>query len=342
MEIDNSVFNRRISPHEDETHATQGNKKNGQGEKKVVAHPTEEGAQVATLREACPGTPNTHGGEKRRELQKKKEKEGKLKRLRGQIEKQEKRGERKENGERSWGGVDEENRDIKLQEVETLAGRVLGDASRDKGAEQWRSSFTKCAICDSQKLKGIISEYADTDEWRLSKVLVKEGGILSVSVLTYIYRRGRMALEGAEDSVASLYVELGEREEEAYVFLKIRGAAYEILRYMEETLMTREMKWSTQGPNFSKSLMGLGDKEEEKGVSTTVINAGGGGDLARVPIWRKLGHKQVASANQGKHHVSRKKTRPQNWEKKEMSQRKAANLQYGRLLAKTDQSLPHG
>ena len=71
METDNSVVKRRTSSHEDETHATQGNKKNGQGEKNVVVHPTEEGAKVAAIREVWPGTSNAHEEEKRRELQKK-------------------------------------------------------------------------------------------------------------------------------------------------------------------------------------------------------------------------------------------------------------------------------
>ena len=71
MEIDNAVVRRRRSPREDETHATQGNKKNGKGEKKVFAHPTEEGVTVATLRAAWPETSNAHEEEKRRQMLKK-------------------------------------------------------------------------------------------------------------------------------------------------------------------------------------------------------------------------------------------------------------------------------
>ena len=67
-----------------------------------------------------------------------------------------------------------------------MAELVLGDASREKGGEQWKSSFIQRVIFDSQKSKGIISEYGDTDEWRLLKGLEKEGGILFFAVLTYI------------------------------------------------------------------------------------------------------------------------------------------------------------
>ena len=70
------------------------------------------------------------------------------------------------NGE--LGRIDKENHDNKLQEAKTTPDLVLGDPSRDKGDSQWKSSFIKSAICDSQKLNGVISEFADTDEGRLS------------------------------------------------------------------------------------------------------------------------------------------------------------------------------
>ena len=103
------------------------------------------------------------------------EEEGeKQKRQRGQIEMAEKERREKEKGERGVGVDKQRNHDGKLQSAKILAELVLGDAARDRCDAQWKSSFTKSAICDSRNLKGIISEYEDADEWRLLKGLEKE------------------------------------------------------------------------------------------------------------------------------------------------------------------------
>ena len=73
--------------------------------------------------------------------------------------------------------------------------------------------------------------------------------------------------------------------------------------------MAKEMIWSMQGPNFLKFLMELGDKEKRSEYDSHQRRRGIWG-LSRVPMWRKLGHKQVAAANQGKRQASRKNAPP--------------------------------
>ena len=110
---------------------------------------------------------------------------------------------------------------------------ALDGAARDRATEQWKSSFVKSIICDVKSLREIREEYGDTDEGRLLKGLGGNEEANAIAVIIYIYKRCRKVYEGIRGDISGLYEELGEHAEEVHYYLKVRGAEYKILRYME-------------------------------------------------------------------------------------------------------------
>ena len=324
MEIDNSTTKRTRTDEEE----SPGNKMKSSREKVVAKGKEEKGVTIKPLKEAWPTTAAAAAEKEKEEKEKKRKEEEDEKKKREEAQKVQEEGEKEAQGQ-------------KLQEVKTLVELVLDEAARDNTAEKWKSSFVKSVICDAKTFAEVREEYEDSDEGRLLKALEKEPEILFYVINAYIYKWSKKVYAGISASIVEIYEELEEHAEEVHAFVRIRGTAYKILKYIEDVLMGRESKWNMQAVNNAKSIIGLKDKEgNTKGATITVLNTGGGyGYLEFLcdVTWVTNRLHQICMGKTKCH----PKTCPQEGKGKEKSVEKAKEITMGRLLIKTETSLAH-
>ena len=124
------------------------------------------------------------------------------------------------------------------------------------------------------------------------------------AIRIYIYKWRRVVCDGIAASIADLYQEVEERLDEVHCFVRIRGAAYKILKYIEDILMDRESIWNTQATNNAKSITELNDKEGEIKGPPLRCSIREGEWIFRISARRRVGRKSPTSSRHRKGEMS--------------------------------------
>ena len=169
---------------------------------------------------------------------------------------------------------------IEIHAIETRCAQLLDDAERVRFAENCKGWRYRCLIGGPESLLQLFGELKTPQVGQLLMQLGKEDelGLFVTLRYTHMWAIFVYAEKGRES--ATLYKAVGHHAEEAYVLLRIKGAAGDIISFFEDRtyLPVGDVKNGDIALNIlslTKSLTLVYDEQHKvKGVSAILIDSG--------------------------------------------------------------------